>query len=279
MTRAEHDRTRDEGRAALRLERVTKRYRGSGGELVALAGVDLSVPKGTIQGVIGFSGAGKSTLVRCINALERPDVGRVVVDGLDLARLRGGALRRARQRIGTIYQNFHLLHSRTAAANVALPLELLGWKRPAILERVAELLDWVGLEDKAGAYPAQLSGGQKQRVAIARALAGRPDVLLCDEATSALDPETTASILRLLARVRDEFGVTVLLVTHEMDAVRSLADRVAVLEGGRIVEEGPAREVLRQPRSRAAQRLLGVAPAAAPVPDAEKSRARGAAPC
>lgn len=243
-------------RPALQLEGVVKRFRSRAGESVALDGVDLVVPQGTIQGIIGFSGAGKSTLVRCINGLERPDSGSVVVDGVDLAGLRRRELRAAQKRIGTIYQSFHLLHSRTAERNVALPLELAGWKRPEIRERVAELLDWVGLAEKFASYPAQLSGGQRQRVAIARALAAQPNVLLCDEATSALDPETTASILRLIARVREEFNLTVILVTHQIDAVRSICDRVAVIDEGRIVEEGPTHEVLGNPQSPAARRLL-----------------------
>jgi D-methionine transport system ATP-binding protein len=241
----------------MQLDAVTKDFPSPGGTVRALDGVDLSVGAGTIQGVIGFSGAGKSTLVRCLNALERPDSGRVLISGVDLTRLRGRELRQARHRIGTIYQNFHLLHSRTALGNVALPLELLGWKRSASRERATQLLDWVGLADRLASHPAQLSGGQRQRVAIARALAAQPAVLLCDEATSALDPETTASILRLIAQVRDEFGVTVILVTHEMDAVRSICDRVAVLDEGRIAEEGPVRSVLHDPQSAAGRRLLG----------------------
>ena len=243
--------------ALVQLDGVTRRFRTRAGVVTALDGVDLRVERGTIQGVIGFSGAGKSTLVRCLNALERPDEGRVRIAGDDLASLRGAALRRARGRIGMIHQTFALLHSRTAAGNVALPLELQGEDDAATRDRVAELLQWVGLNDKADAHPAQLSGGQKQRVGIARALAARPDLLLCDEATSALDPETTASILRLLRLVRDEFGLTVLLVTHEMEAVRSTCDRVAVLDEGRIVEEGATAEVLARPRSAAARRLLG----------------------
>jgi D-methionine transport system ATP-binding protein len=241
----------------MQLDAVVKAFTGTAGRTLALNGVNLSIPRGTIQGIIGFSGAGKSTLVRCINALERPDSGHVRINGVDLTRLRGRELRQARHRIGTIYQNFHLLHSRTALGNVALPLELLGWKRSDIRERATQLLDWVGLADKLPNYPAQLSGGQRQRVAIARALAAQPDVLLCDEATSALDPETTASILQLIAQVRDEFNVTVVLVTHEMEAVRSICDRVAVIDEGRIVEEGPAQRVLHDPQSTAGQRLLG----------------------
>ncbi len=242
--------------AVLHLDGVVKRYRTRGGRIVALDGVDLSVPRGVIQGVIGFSGAGKSTLVRCLTALERPDEGRVRIGGVDLARLLGRELREARRGIGTIYQGFQLLGSRTAAANVALPLELagVGWSQRS--ERALELLDWVGLSGREGSYPAQLSGGQRQRVAIARALAPRPSVLLCDEPMSALDAETTSSILRLLRRVRDELKLTVLLITHELPAVQAICERVAVLDAGKVVEEGPTAAVFDDPRSDAARRLL-----------------------
>lgn len=222
----------------------------------ALSGVDLTVERRCIQGVIGISGAGKSTLLRCICALEKPDDGRILIDGLDLAHLDGAELRAARRKLGVIFQQLNLLRSRTAAANIALPLELSGIAKPRIRERVAELLDWVGLEEKASQYASQLSGGQRQRVAIARALSLNPSVLLADEPTSALDTETTASVLDLLGRVRKEFGVTILLITHELGAVRAICDRVAVLDAGRVVEEETVEELMTRPVSAAAKRLL-----------------------
>ncbi|MCU1320562.1 MAG: Methionine import ATP-binding protein MetN [Acidobacteriaceae bacterium] len=239
------------------LENVSKSYGQGRSTHHALSEINLSVEKGVIQGIIGFSGAGKSTLLRCISRLERPDSGRVVIEGSDLAHLSGHELRIARRKIGVVFQQFHLLRSRTVAANIALPLEIDGQEQVLVDARVKELLQWFGLEDKAAAYPSQLSGGQRQRVALARALAARPAVLLSDEPTSALDTETTASVLELLRKVRDELNVTVLLITHELDAVRSICDRVAVLDRGQIVEEGPVEEVLLQPKSEASRRLLG----------------------
>lgn len=252
----------DEPRVALTppavlLENITKRYRQGSGWSNAITRISLSVSKGTIQGIIGFSGAGKTTLLRCISRLELPDEGRVLIDGADLAHMNGKELRSARRLLGVVFQQLHLLRSRTVAENVALPLELAGLAPEAIHERVTELLAWFDLEAKADQYPSQLSGGQQQRVAIARALATKPAVLLSDEPTSALDPETTASVLALLRRVRDELGVTVLLITHELSAVRAICDRVAVLDQGAIVEEGPVEEVLLRPASRTTQRLLG----------------------
>jgi D-methionine transport system ATP-binding protein len=238
------------------LEAVTRRYRHENGWIEALSGVDLQVQARSIHGIIGFSGAGKSTLLRCVCRLEKPDSGRVLIDGRDLAILEGAPLREARRRIGIVFQQLHLLRSRTVAGNVALPLELSGRPRPEVEAEVLELLGWFGLADKANQYPARLSGGQRQRVAIARAITMRPAVLLTDEPTSALDTETTTSVLSLLRKVRDEFGVTILLVTHEISAVRAICDRVSVLEGGRIVEEGPVEAVLNDPRSSAARRLL-----------------------
>ncbi len=238
------------------LDSVVKRYRQGEGWIEALSGLSLSVSPGAIHGIIGFSGAGKSTLLRCISRLEKPDSGSVQVAGKDLAILEGEELRQARLQIGVVFQQLHLLRSRTVAENVALGLELTGWTKPAITDRVHELLAWFGLQEKARQYPAQLSGGQRQRVAIARALAMKPSVLLTDEPTSALDPETTASVLGLIRQVRDEFGVTVLLITHELDAVRAIGDRVSVLEAGRVIEEGAVDEVFNHPQSSAARRLL-----------------------
>ena len=240
----------------VRLEGVKKGYRTPAGWVDALRGIDLRVARGTIQGVIGFSGAGKSTLVRCLARLEQPDAGRVLVGGDDLAALDGAALRRARRKIGMVFQSYNLLRSATVAENVALPLSLAGASAGEGRKRALEILRWVGLAERADSYPGQLSGGQRQRVAIARGLVARPELLLTDEPTSALDPETTATVLDLLRRVRDELGLTILLVTHEMSSVRALCDRVAVLDAGQVVEEGAARDVLLRPRSAAARRLL-----------------------
>jgi D-methionine transport system ATP-binding protein len=239
------------------LENLTKRYQQGSTWSKALSRISLSVSRGTIQGIIGFSGAGKTTLLRCISRLEHPDEGRVLIDGADLANMNGQELRSARRRLGVVFQQFHLLRSRTVAQNIALPLELAGASSEAIADRVSELLAWFGLETKGDRYPSQLSGGQQQRVAIARALATKPAVLLSDESTSALDPETTASVLELLRRVRDELGVTIILITHELSAARAICDRVAVLDQGAIVEEGPVEQVLLRPASRTTQRLLG----------------------
>lgn len=243
---------------AVEFSQVSKRYQTKDGEVTALNNVSLVAKKGTVQGIIGFSGAGKSTLVRCITGLEKPDSGSVTVAGTNIAKATGANLRAARRNIGMISQSFHLLHSRTALKNVVLPLELAGVPRYEREQKARELLNWVGLGGRESAYPAQLSGGQRQRVAIARALAADPQVLLCDEATSALDAETTQTILALLKRVRNEFGVTIVFVTHELPAVTTLCDRVAVLDEGQVVEEGATTDVFTNPQSSAAKRLLGV---------------------
>ncbi|QFU15701.1 methionine ABC transporter ATP-binding protein [Microvirga thermotolerans] len=233
----------------VRLEAVSKVYPGRhGAPVAALEGIDLAVPKGSVLGVIGRSGAGKSTLIRLVNGLEKPTSGRVIVDGAEISALPESALRHARRSIGMIFQHFNLLSSRTAAENVALPLEVAGYDRAAIPARVDELLALVGLSDKRNRYPSELSGGQKQRVGIARALATNPKVLLSDEATSALDPETTRSILDLLSRINAELGLTILLITHEMAVIRSIAKEVAVIDGGRIVERGDVFDVFTRPR-------------------------------
>ena len=216
-------------------------------DVVALDGVDLDVREGEIFGVLGQSGAGKSTLLRCVNLLERPTSGTVTVDGQDLTGLGDAELRGARQRIGMIHQHFALLASRTVAANVAFPLEVAKLPRAERRTRVAELLDLVGLSDKAGAYPAQLSGGQKQRVGIARALAARPKVLLSDEATSALDPGTTQSILALLRRLNAELGLTILLITHEMQVIKSVCDSAATMRDGKVLEAGLVHDLIARP--------------------------------
>lgn len=234
----------------IRLEQVAKVFpsRRESAAVPALDGVDLAVTRGSVLGVIGRSGAGKSTLIRLVNGLEKPSSGRVLVDDAEISALPERELRHARRSIGMIFQHFNLLSSRTAAQNVALPLEVAGYDRKAIRERVDELLDLVGLSDKRDRYPAELSGGQKQRVGIARALATKPKVLLSDEATSALDPETTRSILDLLARINAELGLTILLITHEMAVIRSIAHEVAVIERGRIVEWGDVFDLFTRPQ-------------------------------
>lgn len=243
---------------------LTKVYRSRGREVTALDGVDLHVREGEVYGVIGQSGAGKSSLIRCVNLLERPTAGTVSVAGQDLTALAGRGsraskdLRRARSRIGMVFQHFNLLSSRTVKDNVELPLEILGLSGAERSRKALELLDLVGLADKAKSYPAQLSGGQKQRVGIARALAGDPKVLLSDEATSALDPETTRSILKLLRDLNQQLGLTVLLITHEMDVVKSVCDSAALMENGRIVESGTVTELLATPGSELAAALFPV---------------------
>lgn len=240
----------------IQLSDIRKSFLVDGNPVEVLKGISLSIAKGEIYGIIGRSGAGKSTLVRCINLLERPTSGTVVVGEQDLTALPDAALRKARQAIGMVFQHFNLLSSRTVADNIALPLEVAGWSRSAIRTTVAPLLDLVGLADKADLYPAQLSGGQKQRVGIARSLASKPSVLLCDEATSALDPETTQSILALLRDINRTLGLTVVLITHEMQVVRDIAHRVAVLEDGRLVEEGRTFDVLAQPQAEVTRRFV-----------------------
>ncbi|GAA5009714.1 ATP-binding cassette domain-containing protein [Streptomyces siamensis] len=243
---------------------LTKVYRSRGREVVALDGVDLHVREGEVYGVIGQSGAGKSSLIRCVNLLERPTSGTVTVAGQDLTALAGRGpragkeLRQARSGIGMVFQHFNLLSSRTVQDNIELPLEILGVSGRERSRKALELLDLVGLSDKAKAYPAQLSGGQKQRVGIARALAGDPKVLLSDEATSALDPETTRSILQLLRDLNRQLGLTVLLITHEMDVVKSICDSAALMEKGRIVESGTVSELLATPGSELASALFPV---------------------
>lgn len=243
---------------------LTKVYRSRDRETVALDGVDLHVREGEVYGVVGRSGAGKSTLIRCVNLLERPTSGTVEVGGRDLTALAGrsdragSALRTARTGIGMVFQHFNLLSSRTVRDNVELPLEILGVSGRERRRKALELLDLVGLADKARAFPAQLSGGQKQRVGIARALAGDPKVLLSDEATSALDPETTRSILQLLRELNQQLGLTILLITHEMDVVKAICDSAALMKGGRIVESGKVTDLLATPGSELAHELFPV---------------------
>ena len=222
----------------------------------ALKDVSLSIEDGDIFGIIGMSGAGKSTLVRCINMLERPSAGTIEIDGCDLSRLSESELRKKRQEITMIFQNFNLLMQRNCLKNVCFPLELAGVKRAEAREKAMELLRLVGLQDKALAYPAQLSGGQQQRVAIARALATTPRVLLCDEATSALDPATTLSILDLIQDINQRLGITVVIITHQMSVVQRICRHVAILEHGRVAEQGTVSDVFTNPQSQAAKQLV-----------------------
>ncbi|WP_308796670.1 methionine ABC transporter ATP-binding protein [Agromyces silvae] len=277
MSNADPART---GEPVIRFDQVSKDFRGrrDRGPLLAVDDVSLSVEQGDIYGIVGFSGAGKSTLLRLVNGLERPSSGRVVVEGVELASLRGRELRRLRRRIGMIHQQFNLMASRTVFRNVAFPLTLARTPRDEIRERVAEVLDYVGLADKARAFPDQLSGGQKQRVGIARALAARPDILISDEATSALDPQTTDEVLELLERANRDYGLTVLLITHEMDVVRKVCNRVAVMQDGRIVEEGTTFELFSAPQTDTARRFVGSAVRDGPSPallERARRRARG----
>ena len=244
----------------IRIEHLYKTFGDGDGKVEALKDIDLDIRKGEIFGIIGLSGAGKSTLVRCINLLERPTSGTVTVNGQELTALKEKDLRKARMGMSMIFQGFNLLMQRTALENICFPLELNGVRGEKIWreKRARELLEMVGLPDKADAYPVQLSGGQKQRIAIARALANhpQPQVLLCDEATSALDPTTTQSILDLLKKINREMGVTVVVITHEMRVVEQICDRVAVLEGGVIQEQGDVSDIFSNPRTEAGRRLV-----------------------
>jgi D-methionine transport system ATP-binding protein len=224
--------------------------------VTALKNINLTIEDGEIYGIIGTSGAGKSTLVRCINLLEKPTSGQVLIDGKDLTKLTASEMRQERQKIGMIFQHFNLLWSRTVSGNIAFPLEIAGCPKQEMDKRVGELLELVGLTDKADAYPSQLSGGQKQRVGIARALANHPKVLLSDEATSALDPETTASILELLKTINKELGVTIVVITHEMSVIKEICDRVSVIEKAEIVETGTTVELFTNPRTDIARRFI-----------------------
>ncbi|MDF7680066.1 methionine ABC transporter ATP-binding protein MetN [Enterobacteriaceae bacterium ESL0689] len=240
----------------IKLSNVTKVFHQGDHTIQALSDVSLHVPDGKIYGVIGASGAGKSTLIRCVNLLERPTQGSVVVNGQELTTLSGKELTHARRQIGMIFQYFNLLSSRTVFGNVALPLELGNTPKAEIKRRVSELLDLVGLRDKYDIYPANLSGGQKQRVAIARALASNPKVLLCDEATSALDPATTRSILELLKDINRHLGLTILLITHEMDVVKHICDCVAVISNGQLIEQDTVSVLFSHPKTPLAQQFI-----------------------
>ena len=240
----------------IEIEHLNKTYPSPGGNIHALRDVDLRIEDGEIFGIIGLSGAGKSTLVRCINLLERPTSGTVRIDGRDMMQLSRRDLLKARQDIGMIFQSFNLLEQRTVLRNICFPLEIAGVKRDEAQARAAELLELVGLSDRAKAYPSQLSGGQKQRVAIARALSTEPRVLLCDEATSALDPETTDSILGLIRDINKRLGITAVVITHEMDVIEKICSKVAIISKGVIAETGTVNEVFFHPRSEIARRLV-----------------------
>lgn len=256
LLRIQKDRKQCMNNTYITLNAICKRYIAKNGTVEALKNISLSIPKNEIFGVIGLSGAGKSTLVRCINLLERPDAGEIIIDGENLLQLSKEELRLRRQKIGMIFQHFNLLEQQTVLSNVCFPLEIRGIPRRERQEKALELLEKVGLAEKAQCYPSQLSGGQKQRVAIARVLANEPDILLCDEATSALDPETTKTILELLKKIHDTMGITVIVITHEMKVIQEICSSVAVLENGEVQEVGTVSELFTNPKSRAARRLL-----------------------
>ncbi|MFE4711618.1 MULTISPECIES: methionine ABC transporter ATP-binding protein [Paenibacillus] len=240
------------------VEGLSKSYNTVQGSIQVLDNIQLNVRKGDIFGIIGFSGAGKSTLIRCLNRLEEPDTGRILIGDEEITALKGAALRKARQKIGMIFQQFNLLDAKTVYQNVAFPLEVGGYDKAHIRTRVREILDLVQLSDKENSYPSQLSGGQKQRVGIARALANDPTVLLSDEATSALDPETTYSILELLKDINRQLGLTILLITHELDVLQHICNQMAVIEKGRIVETGTVDKLFFNPESQTAQRFINI---------------------
>lgn len=240
----------------IQIQNVTKTFTGKDNQVEALKGITLDIGKGDIYGIIGMSGAGKSTLVRCLNFLERPTTGTVLVEGRDLSAMSGKELRKTRTGIAMIFQHFNLLMQRSVLDNVCFPMEIVGVKRADARKRAKELLEIVGLAEKAASYPAQLSGGQKQRVAIARALANNPKILLCDEATSALDPTTTKSILQLLQKINKEFGITIVIITHEMAVVQEICSHVAIIDNGNLAEYGTVEEVFTSPKSPAAKKLV-----------------------
>ena len=240
----------------IELKNLSKVYKTSEKEIVALDGINLTIQDGEIFGIIGLSGAGKSTLVRCINLLERPTGGEVIIDGKSLTELPRRELLKLRQQIGMIFQGFNLLEQRNVIKNICFPLEIAGVSRKDAIDRARELLKLVDLEDREKAYPAQLSGGQKQRVAIARALAPSPKVLLCDEATSALDPTTTRSILSLLKEINRTLGITIVVITHEMSVIEEICDRVAIIDHSQIAEVGEVSDIFMNPKTEIAKRLL-----------------------
>jgi len=240
----------------IQIQNVTKTFIGKENQVEALKGISLDINKGDIYGIIGMSGAGKSTLVRCLNFLEKPTTGTVLVEGKDLSAMSEKELRKTRTEIAMIFQHFNLLMQRSVLDNVCFPMEIVGTKKTDARKRAMELLEIVGLADKAKSYPAQLSGGQKQRVAIARALANNPKILLCDEATSALDPTTTKSILQLLQQINKDFGITIVIITHEMSVVQEICSHVAIIDQGELAEYGTVEEVFTSPKTAAAKKLV-----------------------
>ena len=244
----------------IELRGLSKVYQIPGGEVQALNNINLAIEQGDIYGIIGMSGAGKSTLIRCLNRLDTPTDGQVLIDGQNILAMSKKQLLQTRRRMAMIFQQFNLLMQKNVARNVRYPLEIAGAPKKQANERVMELLKIVGLEEKANAYPAQLSGGQKQRVALARALASNPEMLLCDEATSALDPMTTQSSLELLKKINAELGITVVLITHEMAVIRQICNKVAILDGGKLVEQGTVDDVFMHTKSAAGKRLFGILP-------------------
>lgn len=240
----------------IQIKDVTKTFVGKDNTVEALKGINLDIHKGEIYGIIGMSGAGKSTLVRCLNFLERPTSGTVLVEGKDLSTLKDSELRKVRTQIAMIFQHFNLLMQRTVLDNICFPMEITNTPRKDAVKRARELLEIVGLTQKELAYPAQLSGGQKQRVAIARALATNPKILLCDEATSALDPTTTKAILALLKEINEKYGITIVIITHEMTVVQEICSHVAIIDEGSLAETGTVEEVFSRPRSKAAKKLV-----------------------
>ena len=240
----------------IEIKNLSKSFSTTDGVVDALRDVSLTIRDGDIYGIIGMSGAGKSTLVRCINMLERPTEGNVIINGQDIGSLKPSVLRDLRRSVSMIFQGFNLLMQRTCLKNICFPMELAGVKKADAVKRAKELLEIVGLPNKANAYPAQLSGGQKQRIAIARALASDPKVLLCDEATSALDPQTTHSILELIREINEKTGITVVIITHQMSVVEEICNRVAILDDGRVAEEGEVSAIFSQPKSTAAKKMV-----------------------
>lgn len=240
----------------IRLKDVSKKFQTKQGTIIAVDDVNLDIKQGEIFGIIGYSGAGKSTLIRLLNGLEKPTAGQIIVNGKEITTIKEDKLRQVRHKVSMIFQHFNLLWSRTVAENIAFPLEIAGVPKDQRTARVNELIELVGLEGRGNYYPSQLSGGQKQRVGIARALANRPEVLLCDEATSALDPETTDAILDLLVSINEKLGLTIVLITHEMQVIQKICNRVAVMEGGHVVEEGDVLEVFQNPQQPITKRFV-----------------------